>query len=81
VRENPVRQILIGQAFAGAAFSISAGIAWLILNATGSDNLLSIILAGVIWTILIAPAVYFLAFKASERDWIKSRALRLLGRS
>jgi O-antigen/teichoic acid export membrane protein len=81
VRENTVRQILIGQAFAGTAFSISAGIAWLVLNLTGSDDLLSIILAGILWMILIAPAVYFRAFRESERDWIISRALRLLGRS
>ena len=80
VRENPVRQIFIGQAFAGATFSTSVGIAWLVVNITGSGTLLSIILAGMLWTILIAPAVYFMAFGESERDWIKSRAVRLLGR-
>ena len=80
VRENPVRQIFIGQAFAFTAFSISAGISWVVLNVTGSAVLLSLILAGLLWAALIAPAVYFLVFRESERDWIKSRALRLFRR-
>jgi O-antigen/teichoic acid export membrane protein len=80
VRENPVRQIFIGQAFAFTAFSISAGISWVVLNVTGSAVLLSLILAGLLWATLIAPAVYFLVFRESERDWIKSRALRLFRR-
>tara|TARA_Y100001936_G_scaffold254181_1_gene326743 strand:- start:13590 stop:15173 length:1584 start_codon:yes stop_codon:yes gene_type:complete len=80
VRENPFRQIFLGQIFAVSAFVLSGAAAWLAIKIVGEESLIFLIFAGLLWVILISPAVYFLAFRESERNWIHSRLKNLLGR-
>ena len=70
---SPIRLIAHIQGAALLSFVISGSGAWLAQWLTGNDSLVSLILLGIVWALLVAAPLYFLMFNRERRQWIANK--------